>query len=274
MAFITTNDGAKIWYDEHGKGKTLVMLHGWGCSPEFFTRNVNELAKSCHVVRMALRGHYESEKVTYGHRISRYAADLRDLIQALKLEEVAVLGWSMGGSIIWSHYELFQDDYISKMILCDQSPRQYLVFGGQEWTGHQSGVYDAESLAVMNTKLELNSRGVAEGLGAACFPAGVTPTPEETTFFADQIEKTPWWVRAQIMADHTNLDWRDMLPTIKIPTLVLVGLKSQIFQGKGTRYPAEAIPGASLVAFDESGHMPFYNEADKFNRVVAEFVNR
>jgi pimeloyl-ACP methyl ester carboxylesterase len=273
MSFITTNDGAQLWYDEKGTGKALVMLPGWGCSPEFFKRNFDELAKSCHVVRMSLRGHYKSEKVEYGHRISRYAADLRDLIVALDLKDDTALGWSMGAAIIWSHYDLFQDDYISRMVIVEQSPRQYAEFGGQGWTGIQAGCYDMESLMVLNTMLQLNSAGVAAGLGGLCFPAGETPTEEETAFFTEQIEMTPWWVRADIMVDHTNLDWRDLLPTIKIPTLVLAGRKNQVFLNEGTFYPGKVIPGAEMVVFEESGHMPFYNEAEKFNKVVAEFVN-
>jgi non-heme chloroperoxidase len=273
MPFVTTNDGAKIYYEDKGVGKPLVMLHGWGCSPAFFSRNADELAKSVRVINVALRGHAESEQVRYGHRISRYAADLRDVITALELEDVTALGWSMGAAVIWSHYELFQDAYISRMVAVDQSPRQYFVPGGQSWQGIQVGCYDAESLAVLNTTLQFNSAGVAEGLVHACFPAGVTPGADDIKFLAGEIEKTPWWVRAEIMADHTNLDWRDLLPTIKIPALVLVGRKSQIFAGDGVFYPGEHIPNAEVVVFEESGHMPFYNEAAKFNEVVAAFVN-
>lgn len=273
MAFITTNDGAKIYYEDQGSGKPIVLLHGWGCSPNFFTRNVDALAENARVINVALRGHAESEQVKHGHRISRYAADLRDVITELELEDVTALGWSMGASIIWSHYEMFQDTYISKMIAVDQSPRQYAVFGGQEWAGIQVGCYDAESLMVLNTSLRYDSLGVAKGLVAACFPAGVQPTEEEVDFFASEIEKTPWWVRADIMTDHTNLDWRDLLPHITIPTLVIVGRKSLIWAGDGGFYPGEATPGAQTVIFEESGHMPFYHEADKFNQVVSDFAN-
>lgn len=274
MAFFKTNDGAELWYDDKGEGKPLILIPGWGCSPNFFVRNVDELAKSCRVISMSLRGHYKSEKVKYGHRISRYAADLRDLILALDLEDVTALGWSMGASIIWSHYDLFRDQYISKMVLVDQSPRQYHQFGGQEWHGAQVGCYDAESLAVLNTTLQFNSEGVAQGLVAGCFPAGVAPTEEDVNFLAGEIQTTPWWVRAEIMVDHTNLDWRDLLPNIDMPSLVIAGRKSQIFLNNGTFYPAEVIPNAEFVIFEESGHMPFYNEAEKFNKVVAEFVNK
>ena len=273
MPHITTTDGARIWYEEKGQGKPLVMLHGWGCSPEFFIRNTNELAKSYRVVNMALRGHYKSDKVEYGHRISRYAADLRDLIHSLGLQQVTVLGWSMGAGVVWSHYELFGADYMDRMIVVDQSPRQYYSFGSQEWQGTHLSCYDAESLMILNTTLQLDSMSIARSLPSACFPTGITPTEEETAFFAEQIEMTPWWVRATIMADHTNLDWRDLLPRITIPTLVVAGRKNQVFAGEGTFYPGRTIPNAKLVIFEESGHMPFYNEATKFNRVVSEFLD-
>lgn len=272
MATITTNDGATVYYEEHGSGKPLIMIHGWGCTPAFFTRNAEALGGDLRVINMALRGHGKSEAVRYGHRISRYAADLRDLIVALELEDVTVLGWSMGASVIWSHYDLFRDTYISQMVIVDQSPRQYAVAGGQSWQGIQVGCYDAESLAVLNTSLSLNSRAVAEGLVGACFPAGVDPTPEEVDFFASEIETTPNWVRMEIMTDHTNLDWRDLLPTIQIPALVMIGAKSQIWGPGGAAYPGEQIPNAQVITFDESGHMPFYHEAAGFNEAVKTFV--
>lgn len=272
MAFITTNDGAEIYYEEQGSGKPIVLIHGWGCTPAFFKRNVDALAQGARVVNMALRGHGQSSKVKHGHRISRYAADLRDLIVALGLEDVTVVGWSMGASVIWSHYDLFRDQFIKRMVIVDQSPRQYAVFGGQEWTGIQVGCYDAESLAVLNTSLQFDSRGVAEGIVGACFPQGVAPTADEVAFFAGEIETTPWWVRAEIMTDHTNLDWRDLLPEIKLPVLVMVGKKSVIWGTGGASYPAEQTPGAMLVEFENSGHMPFYHEADKFNETVASFI--
>ncbi len=272
MPTITTNDGTELYYEDTGTGKPLVMLHGWGCSTAFFQRNVEPLAAHMRVINVALRGHGESAKVEYGHRISRYAADLRDVIVALELEDVTALGWSMGGSVIWSHYDLFRDQYISKMVIVDQSPRQYAVFGGQEWAGIQVGCYDAESLAVLTTTLRLDSRSAAEGIVGACFPAGQTPTRTEVDFFAGEIEKTPWWVRAEIMTDHTNLDWRDLLPQISIPALVMVGGKSVIWGPGGAEYPGETIPGAQTVTFAESGHMPFYHEADAFNQAVIDFT--
>lgn len=272
MATFTTSDGATLHYEDEGSGTPIVLLPGWGCSPAFFSRNIEPLSKGARVIALAFRGHGDSDNVEWGHRISRYAADLRDLIIHLGLEGVTVVGWSMGASVIWSHFELFGDAYISRMVLVDQSPRQYAVAGGQQWQGIQVGCYDAESLAAVRTTLAMDSRASAEGIVGACFPQGRSPSAEEVAFFADEIEKSPWWVRADIMTDHTNLDWRDIMPRITIPAMVMVGEKSLIWGPGGAAYPAEHIPGARTERFAESGHMPFYHEAEKFNRLVAEFA--
>mgnify|MGYP006281573789 CR=1 FL=1 len=272
MPYISTGDGASVYYEDSGDGPPLVLIHGWGCTPRFFTRNTDPLSKQVRVINMALRGHGPSESVSYGHRISRYAADLRDLLAALDIVDATVLGWSMGAAVIWSHYELFGDERMKKMIIVDQSPRQYAVPGGQDWQGIQVGCYDAESLAVLRTMLALDSRASAEGIVHACFPDGSAPSQDEIDFFAGEIETTPGQVRADIMTDHTNLDWRDIMSRIRIPALVIVGEKSLIWGPGGAEYPAHHIPDARIERFAKSGHMPFYHEPDKFNRVVAEFT--
>ena len=274
MPYATTNDGVRLWYDDAGIGRPLVMIHGWGASPEFFHRNRDDLARELRVVRMAYRGHYKSDKPEWGHHIARYAKDVKDLLESLALQDVTLLGWSMGASIIWSYYELFGTEHLSSVILVDQTPRQYLEFGGQNWPWAQTGVYDHESLAVWMTRLELDANGLTNQVVTGGFPEGEQPTAEEFAFFGGQIEMTPWWVRAKLMSDHTTLDWRDVLPRMGIRTQVIVGRKNLIFPWQGPAYAAEVIPGAELVMFEDSGHMPFYHEAEKFNRVVLEFARR
>lgn len=268
MPTITTSDGARLFYVDKGQGKPLVMIPGWGCSHNFFKRNIDELAKSCRVIAVDLRAHGDSENVEYGHRISRYAKDIKDLIEALGLEGVTLLGWSMGASIIWSYIDLFGNEHLAGHVSVDQSPKQYY---DETWRWGQPGCYDAEALAILTVRLEYDPKGAARGLVPACF-GKESPTAEEVEFFGSEIDKCPGKVRADIMADHTHLDWRDLLPTIKLPVLVCVGRQSKVFPWEGSAYVGENIPGAKTVFFENSGHMLFYNEPEKFNQVVAEFV--
>jgi non-heme chloroperoxidase len=269
MASIQANDGVTVFYQERGTGRPLVMLPGWTCTSNFFRKNMEELSKRCRVIAVDFRGHGESEKVGFGHRIARYAKDIRDLITKLNLEDVTLLGWSMGAAVCWSYMEIFGTEGLAGHVSIDQSPKQYY---DETWRWGQPGCYDAEALAVLTIRLEYDPASVARGLVRGCFGDTYTPTDEEVESLAREIDKCPPNVRSAIMSDHTHLDWRDLLPTLRLPVLVCVGRQSKVFPWEGSAYVGEHIPGAQTVFFEKSGHMPFYEEPEKFNRMVGEFI--
>lgn len=271
MPTVKTQDGVELFYVDKGQGKPLVMIAGWTCTHNFFKKNIDELSKSCRVIGLNMRAHGDSEKVMWGHRISRYAKDVKDTIEALGLEGVTLLGWSMGASIIWSYIELFGNEHLAGHVSVDQSPRQYY---NETWRWGQPGCYDAEALAILTVRLEYDPKSNARGLVPACMGDVYKPTPEEIEYLASEIDKCPPKVRADIMADHTHLDWRDLFPQIKLPVLVCVGRQSKVFPWQGSAYVGENISGAKTVFFEQSGHMLFWEEPEKFNKVVSEFVNR
>ena len=86
----------------------------------------------------------------------------------------------------------------------------------------------------------------------------------------------------QSPAQYTGPDWQwgqkgcydveMFIPNIKLPTLVCVARNSNVFDWHGSAWVGENIPGAKTVFFENSGHMLFWEEPDKFNQTVAEFV--
>ena len=267
MSTFRTNDGVEIYYEVRGEGRPLLMLPGWTCSTKFWKKNVEELAKSCKVITMDLRAHGESEKVLHSHRISRYAMDVRNLLEHLDLQDVTGLGWSMGASIWWSYIELFGEDRLSGLICVDQSPAQYV---SPDWQWGQKSCYDVETFIRLCCGIQADPVGSAAGLITGCLHHA--PDPEDGAMLAAEANKCTPYARIEIMRDHTNLDWRDFIPHIKLPTLVCVARQSQVFDWHGSAWVGESIPGAKTVFFEDSGHMLFWDEADKFNRLVAEFV--
>lgn len=112
MPYFTSNDGVRLFYDETGLGRPLVLIHGWTFSGRFFARNVSVLAENARVITVDLRGHGRSDKPNHGYLTPRLAADLGDLLQALDLSDVTLLGWSLGAPVIWSYLELFGRDRV------------------------------------------------------------------------------------------------------------------------------------------------------------------
>ena len=104
--FVKTSDGAYIHYQMEGDGKPILLVHGWGVSSKFYVNNVDVLKKNFRIVTIDLRGHGLSSKGLHGYILDRLAMDIHEVIEALALENVMLMGWSMGGPIMLSYWKL------------------------------------------------------------------------------------------------------------------------------------------------------------------------
>lgn len=91
-------DGARLVYDDLGSGRPVVLIHGVSMSRRFFGRNAAALAERFRVINLDLRGHGESPPHEGGHTVAPYARDVKDLLDALGLDDAVLVGWSMGRS--------------------------------------------------------------------------------------------------------------------------------------------------------------------------------
>ncbi|REE99868.1 alpha/beta fold hydrolase [Thermomonospora umbrina] len=267
MSRTAVGDGTELHHEERGAGRPLVMLHGWTFSGRFFHRNAERLADHARVVTIDLRGHGESDKPGHGYRVGRLAKDVYDVLEALDLTDVTLLGWSLGCPVIWSYLELFGAHRLAQAVFVEQTPRQYY---GPDWSYAHATCYDDAGLARTQTQIEL----AAEDYDRQQIDTIVhRPLPDdERRLLLAEMAKCPPRVRNAVMADHTRLDWRDLLPTIALPSLVLVARRDAVMPWQGPAHVGRAIPGARTVFFEESGHALFLDEPDRFDETVADFL--
>ncbi|BAT18592.1 peroxidase [Asaia bogorensis NBRC 16594] len=266
---ITASDGTTLHYKEQGSGRPLIMIHGWTFSGRFFHRNIPALAEKARVITLDLRGHGESGKPDHSYRIARLAADLRDLIAQLELDDVTVLGWSIGCPIIWSYLELFGKAHLRNTIFVQQTPRQYF---SAEWKYGHAACYDQAGLAETIQKLTLTPEAFDQQNLADCL--ATTLSHDERTMLLAEMAKSPAHARAAMMADHTMHDWRDLLPHIDLPALMMVARKDAVLVPEGPAWVAENMPKCDVLHFENSSHMLFIDETAKFNQAVLEFLDR
>ncbi|MFC4376324.1 alpha/beta fold hydrolase [Nocardia halotolerans] len=254
-------------YEESGSGPPLVMIHGWTFSGRFFDRNVPALAEHARVITMDLRGHGDSGKPGHGYRIARLAKDLHDLLAVLELHETTVLGCSLGCPVIWSYLEMFASDRLAGAVFVEQTPRQYYAV---DWKYAHNACFDDAALAALQAQVSADS--AAQDRQQLATIMLTEPTADEHAMFLTEMAKCRPPARNAVMADHTRADWRDLLPTLDLPTLVLVARKDQVFDWRGPAWVGEHVPGAQTVFFEHSSHALFLDEPEKFNQVVADFV--
>jgi len=272
---VTISGDITLRYQEAGEGKPLVMLHGWSQSAAEFKHQIAALAGSRRVIALDQRGHGESDKPETGYRIARLAADLREVLIALDLHDVDLLGHSMGCSVSWCYLDLFGADRLSRLVLVDEAA---LVTGLPNWsetTREALGCFFSEPSALADFQSQVRSTANVEtavDLIAGMFTEAMTR--EDLLWVAAENIKMPRRHAADLLYHHCMIDWRDLIPTICLPTLVIGGAAS-IFPAHTQEWLAEQIPGAEYVIFgaEEGGsHFMFYENPEKFNAVVEGFL--
>ena len=272
---VTISGGVTLSYLEAGAGKPLVMLPGWSQSAAEFKYQISALAAGRRVIALDMRGHGESDKPASGYRISRLAADLRDVLIALDLRDVDLLGHSMGCSVSWSYLELFGAERLSRLILVDEAAA---VTGNPSWPQGEREALNClfpgpmDLAAQYHKVLTATDAEATADLLAGMFTEGVAR--EDLLWVAGENLKLPRIHAANLVYHHVIIDWRDVIPTIRLPTLV-VGGNASIFPAHTQEWIAEQIPGAECVIFaaDEGGsHFMFYENPAKFNAVVEAFL--
>jgi pimeloyl-ACP methyl ester carboxylesterase len=271
---VTTSDGVQLHYLEAGSGKPILMIPGWSQSAEQFKYQLSGLSDRYRVIAVDMRGHGESDKPEFGYKISRLAKDVRDMIEALDLDEVNILGHSMGSSVIWNYYDMFGPERLSKLLLIDQMP---MITSNPVWSEQEridsGAIFDPQSLY--------------ETINALAGPDGVETTrgfignmvtksiaPEEKEWIIERNLRMPRHLASTLLYNHATQDWRDLIPRLELPTLV-VGGRVSVVPWRSQEWVAEQIPGARLEIFEEEeggNHFMFIEGHDKFNAIVADFV--
>ncbi len=226
-------------------------------------RHQVELSATHHIIMFDPRAQGESEKVERGLRLGRGAQDLRQLLDILDLEDVTLVAWSRSSSVALAYWEQFGPHRLGRFVLIGITPSMQRR---PDWEWGFT-LDPAEFQRQIMADHEGVVRGVIERLLL------VSPTGEEAEEMVRSAMLTPPIAGARMLDDHGVVDWRDMLDTISLPTLVCVGRHDRNAPLAAAEYVAHAIPGAQLVVFEKSAHAPFFEEPDRFNQVLIDFIN-
>ncbi|KAI1087229.1 alpha/beta-hydrolase [Rostrohypoxylon terebratum] len=307
-ASCTANDGCTLAFQTSlpvGSGATLdvryatcvLLLHGFSGSSAYFRRNVGALAEDHWVVAPDMRGHGNSGRSRGGYHVARLAADLRELVGYLRTSRPSVdaplkivpVGCSIGAAVLWTYVELFGSADFAGFVFVDQAPLQdRSLFGDWDASRAHVGCYDEATTRAAQHSWIYDPAGAHADLVRACLGYRFAPDPStddisdeawraDEDFFVSQSRRCdqPWLAR--LLADHTRYDHREAIEDIVAPTLVMAGRRTGCFPLEGMRETVRRVetsrPGGARMSVFDSGHWLFYEEPERFNREVIEFVD-
>lgn len=245
--YFMTSDEVKLHYRVEGSGPVLVIFPGLGQSSSNFNEVYEGLKPYFTIYTLDYRWHGQSDDPEYGVHISRFAMDAKEMIDKAGIDEFYLFAHSMGNTVAWNYFSLFGQDKVKKYILGDEAPA---LITDPTWTDVERESYTG-------------SKEMRELWTAFRFPSLIGEQKENKT--------TREKMMVRLLTTHIANDWRDILPTIKVPTLILMGGKSHFASPLLWNWMNETIKGSQLEIIEEGGHGYYSSHPEIFNRLVKTY---
>ena len=257
--------------DTGGTGRTVVLIHGWPLSGESWSKQVPAFVEAGYrVVTYDRRGFGRSDKPKTGYDYDTLTEDLHTLLTELDLNDVTLVGFSMGGGEVARYFTKYGTERLHSVVFASAVP-PYLL----RTNDNPEGPLSREQAAAMTAGLTKDEDSFYDQFTTDFFSVdGVLKVSEadrqEALSLAKQASKA---AALDAMASFASTDFRDDLLKVTVPTLVIHGAGDAIvlFEGSGTRTHA-AISGSELHVVAGAPHGVNVSHADEWNRVVLDFL--
>ncbi|MCM3794286.1 alpha/beta hydrolase [Priestia megaterium] len=262
----------ELYYEDHGTGKPIVLIHGWPLSGRSWEYQVPALVEAGHrVIMYDRRGFGKSSQPWDGYDYDTFAADLHQLLEHLDLTNVTLVGFSMGGGEVARYVGTYGTDRVEKAVFAGAVPPfLYKSEDHPEGALDDAGIQEFEN-GVKNDRLAFLDDFTKTFFGVE---AGNDLVSEPFRLYNRDIAAaaSPKGT-LDCIAAFSKTDFRDDLAKFTIPTLIIHGDADEIvpfeYSGKRTH---EAISGSKLALIKGGPHGLNATHAHEFNEALLSFL--
>lgn len=239
------------------KGPVVMFSNSLGTEFSMWDAQMPDLQRRFQVLRYDTRGHGKSSVTAGDYTIELLGHDVLGLLDSLRLDRVHFCGLSMGGSIgMW--LGIHAPHRLQRLILCNTAAR----IGTQE-------VWNARIATVRKEGMKSVAAAVVERWFTPEFRAS---SPEEVARTKKMLENSPPLGYAACCAAVRDMDEREGVARIKVPTLVIYGKRDPVIPIADAQFLADRIPGAEKVELD-AAHLSNVERAREFTEAVNNFLS-
>jgi 3-oxoadipate enol-lactonase len=258
-----TPSPAFLAYEDKGTDPSLaplVLVHGHPFDHTMWAPQIAEFSATRRVIAPDLRGYGASPRTPGVTRFARFAQDIEELLDDLKVETFVLAGLSMGGQIAMDGYRRF-GDRVRGLVLADTFPAAETPEGVQARN------------AMADRLLREGMRGYADEV-LDKMVAPYADAEVKAHVHRMMTSAPPEGAAAALRARAARPDYRDLLTRVTVPALVVVGADDSYTPVSDARDMHAALPDSTLRVIEGAAHMPNLERAEEFNEVLGEFLAR
>jgi len=260
--------GRRLRYVDLGEGTPLVLVHGTGGAWQSWLLNLEALAERHRVIAVDLPGFGRSDALPPAPGMSAYAASIAALLDQLGLRRVSILGHSLGG-VVAMRFALEHPERTASLILLDG--------GGVEMTALRLRMVVGSLIvvnALMGRPAVVRALVRRPRLRRAAMAGYVRDPAIATAALAHEMMSIfagPGLVRALMSASRDDVG--EYAGQIAAPTLLIWGDRDRVIPLAVAQKLAAKLPRARLTTLPGVGHCPMLEHPERFNTLVAEWVD-
>ena len=263
--------GIEIYYEDHGAGQPVVLIHGYPLSGRAWDKQAAVLLEAGYrVITYDRRGFGKSSQPASGYDYDTFAADLSALLERLDLRDAVLAGHSMGTGEVTRYLGRYGSDRVAKGVLVAPIP-PYLLQADDNPDGVPAALFDGFAQAA-RADTPAWMKGFLDNFYNVDTLRG--------TLVSDQAWQASWNLAITASATAAvacistwTTDFRDDLPKIDVPMLVIQGDADQVLPLDKT---ASRLPGlikdTRLVVVGGGPHAIPWTHADQVNTALLDFL--
>jgi non-heme chloroperoxidase len=275
MPFVTVGQEnstpIEIYYEDHGSGRPVVLIHGFPLSGRAWERQERALIAAGHrVITYDRRGFGKSSQPSVGYDYDTFASDLDQLITHLDLTDFDMAGHSMGGGEIARYLGRYGTARVRRAAIVSGIPPYLLKTADNPEGGADESVFDGIQKAILDDRLAFmtgwnqNFYNLDQNLGKRISEEAVRDA------WNTAVAASPAGTAACVPTWGT--DFRADLPKIDIPVLVLHGTEDRVLPIAATGPRTHAlIPSSEYAAIEGAPHGLCWTHAEEVNAHLIRF---
>lgn len=277
MGFIKTNNAVNgsevnLFYEDWGQGQPVVLIHGWPSSHEMWEHQMSELPKyGLRCISYDRRGFGKSDKPWGDYDYDVLADDLKAVLDTLDLQNVILVGFSMGGGEVVRYFSRHGGARVQKVVLVS-SIAPYMLQTDSSPDGVPAEMFEQMMQQIVDDRMNF-----LEGFGKDFFGVSLLNHPVSNAYLDNfrrlaAIGSQP--ATLECMKAFAYTDFRGEMASINVPTLFIHGDADKTVPIDATsREATKMVPNSQLLVYGGGPHGIFYTHKEQLNQDIRFFIS-